>query len=51
MTPIQAFSTYFMLAYGGARLVLLGLAVALMRHQPPSAFITVDWTKFYPHIF
>jgi len=38
------------LAYGSARLVLLGLAVALLRHLPQSAYITVDWTKFYPHI-
>ena len=37
-------------AYAAARLVLLGMAVALLRQQPPSAFIAVDWTKFYPHI-
>ena len=39
-----------MLAYVSARLVLLGLALALLRHLPQSTYITVDWTKFYPHI-
>jgi len=41
-----------MLAYASARLVLLGLALALLRHLPPNAFIAInpDWTKFYPHI-
>ena len=38
------------LAYAVARLVLLGLAVALLRHLPESAYTAVDWTKFYPHI-
>ena len=33
------------------RLVILGLAVVLLRHQPRSAFIDVDWSKFYPHVF
>lgn len=37
------------LAYGSARLVLLGQALALLRHLPPTAFITVNWTNFYPH--
>jgi len=36
--------------YVAARLVLIGLALALLRDTPPSAFIAVDWTKFYPHI-
>ena len=39
----------YMLLYASARLVLLGLAVALLKHQPDSAFIAVDWTMFYPH--
>jgi len=41
----------FTFMYASARLILLGQAVALLRHQPPSAFIAVDWTKVYPHIF
>jgi len=37
------------LAYVYARLVLLVLALAFLRHLPPTAFIAVNWTKFYPH--
>jgi len=40
-----------MFMYASARLLLLGQAIALLRHQPPSAFIAVDWTRFYPHFF
>lgn len=38
--------------YVAARVVLFGLALALLRPGsiPPSAFIAVDWTKFYPHM-
>jgi len=36
--------------YALARLVLLGLALALLRHPPPNAFNAVDWTRFYPHL-
>jgi len=36
--------------YASARLALLGLALALLGHLPPSAYIAVDWTKFYPNI-
>jgi len=36
-------------SYVYARLVLLVLALALLRHLPPTAFIAVNWTKFYPH--
>jgi len=49
LTKVLDYSTDPMLAYVVARLMLLGLAVALLRHQPPSAFIAVDWAKFYPH--
>ena len=38
------------LMYASARLILLGQAIALLRHQPPSAFIALD-TKFYPPFF
>jgi len=43
--------TIYLFTYISARLLLLGLALALLRHQPPNVFITVDWTRFYPHIF
>jgi len=37
--------------YVSARLILLGLAFALLRHLPPTTFIAVDWAKFYPHFY
>ena len=37
------------LAYVSARFVLLGLALALLRGLPPTAYIAINWTKFYPH--
>jgi len=37
------------LAYVSARLVLLGLALALLRLLPPTASIAISWTKFFPH--
>lgn len=43
--------TIFLIMYISARLLLLGLALALLRHQPPNVFITVDWTRFFPHIY
>ena len=48
--PLGITLAMFMLAYVFARLVLLGLALTLLRHLPPSAYVAVDWTKFYPHI-
>jgi len=39
------------LVYVSARLVLLGLAFALLRHLPPTTFIAISWTEFYPHFF
>jgi len=48
-TLAQSTFVISMLAYAFARLVLLGLAVALLRDLPQSAFIAVDWTTFYPH--
>ena len=47
---VYGYASLYFLMYASARLVLLGLALALLRHQPPSAFIAVDWTKFYAHI-
>ena len=54
VTPyVDGFSSLFLflcaLAYVSARLVLLGLALALLRHLPPAAFTTISWTKFFPH--
>ena len=36
--------------YLAARIILLVEAIELMRKQPPSAFLEVDWTRFVPHI-
>jgi len=47
---VIVFFIFNVLMYASARLLLLGLALALVNHQPLSAFIAVDWTKFYPHI-
>jgi hypothetical protein len=47
---IVVFYIFNVLVYASARLLLLGLALALLNHQPQSAFIAVDWTKFYPHV-
>jgi len=33
-----------------ARLSLYVLALGLLREQPPSAFVGVDWTKYFPHL-
>lgn len=36
--------------YPVARITLLVLAVTSLRSLPPSAFDTVDWVEFFPHI-
>ena len=37
--------------YVPARLFLIAQALALLREQPPSALVAVDWTKYIPHLF
>ena len=37
--------------YAAARLILLGQAIALLRHLPPSALTVIDWSQFFPHFF
>jgi len=39
-----------LVAYMLARLLLLAQAIILLRRQPESAFYTIDWAKFLPHI-
>lgn len=36
--------------YPVSRITLLVLAVISLRSLPPSAFDTVDWVEFVPHI-
>jgi len=43
--------TILLFVYVPARLSLIAQALALLRDQPQSAFIAVDWTKYIPHIF
>ena len=50
-TTVLIYLSMVSLIYASARLILLGQAIALLWHQPSSAFIAVDWTKFYPHFF
>lgn len=49
-TSSQFILTVFTFAYVVARFTLLSLALALLKNQPPSVFIALDWTKYYyPH--
>lgn len=43
--------TVLLFMYVPARLSLLAQALALLRNQPQSALIAVDWTEYVPHIF
>ena len=45
--------TMLLFVYVPSRLLLIGQSVALLRPgaQPPSAFLSVDWAKFVPHVF
>ena len=43
--------TILLFIYVPARLSLLVQALALLRNQPSSALVAVDWTKFVPHLF
>ena len=42
--------TVLLFVYVPARLSLIAQAVALLRDQPPTAFLAVDWTRFIPHV-
>jgi hypothetical protein len=44
------FSTLFSVIYPFARLVLLIVSFISLRSLPPSAFYTVRWTTFIPHV-
>lgn len=48
---LDIFMTTLLFVYVPARLSLIAQAVALLREQPPSAFVAVDWTKYIPHLF
>ena len=48
---LDNFMTIILFAYVPARLSLIAQALALLREQPPAAFVAVDWTKYIPHLF
>jgi len=43
--------TILLFIYVPARLSLIAQALALLRNQPPSALVAVDWTEYVPHLF
>ncbi len=43
--------TILLFVYVPARLSLIAQALALLRNQPGTAFASVDWTKYIPHLF
>jgi len=43
--------TILLVLYVPARLSLIAQAFALLRDQPSTAFLAVDWTKYIPHMF
>ena len=43
--------TILLFIYVPARLSLIAQALALLRDQPSTALVAVDWTKYIPHLF
>jgi len=43
--------TALLFVYVPARLSLITQALALLRDQPPTAFVAVDWTRYIPYLF
>ena len=43
--------TILLFIYVPTRLFLIAQALALLRNQPPTALVAVDWTKYVPHLF
>ena len=48
---LDIFMTTLLFVYVPARLSLIAQALALLRDQPATAYIAVDWTKCIPHLF
>jgi len=51
LLALDLIMTILLFIYVPARLCLIALALALLRNQPPTAFVAVDWTKSFPHLF
>jgi len=43
--------TILLFVYVPARFSLIAEAVVLLRNQPQSAFMTVNWIQYLPHVF
>jgi len=43
--------TILLFIYVPARLSLIAQALVLLRNQPSTALVAVDWTKYVPHLF
>ncbi len=48
---LEIFMTALLFLYVPARLSLIAQALALLRDQPATAYVAVDWTKYIPHLF
>jgi hypothetical protein len=50
LSSLDLAMTILLFAYVPARLSLIAQAFALLRTQPSSSFVQVDWTTYIPHI-
>ena len=51
LSSLDLAMTVLLFAYVPARLSLIAEAFALLRKQPSSTYIPVDWTEYIPHVF
>jgi hypothetical protein len=51
ITALDIVMTVLLFIYVPARLSLIAQSIALLRAQPRTAFLAVDWAKFIPHVF
>ena len=51
LLTLDLLMTVLLFIYVPARLSLIAQALALLRNQPSSALVAVDWTKYVPHLF
>jgi len=47
---LEATMTTLLFIYVPSRLSLIAQALALLRNQPPDAFVALNWTKYLPHV-
>ena len=51
LLTLDLIMTILLFIYVPARLSLIAQALALLRNQPPTALVAVDWTQYVPHLF